>query len=233
MRVISNTRLIYRNRKVGQAVTLTSLAILGLGLYASIAMQGQWYLSFGALIIGFMLSQIGIYYGTRWGRSPRPDERLSAALKGLDDKYALYHYATPFSHLLVGPAGVLALLPYHQKGTISYNTARQRWQQKGGSLYWKIFGQEGLGRPDLEVKETTTNLEKFIKSGFPEADSMPLDAVMVFINDEVELITDEAPTPAVKLEKLKDYIRRRAREMPASLEAAQALQQKLPQGDII
>ena len=57
------------------------------------------------------------------GTPPTPDELIDQALKGLDKKYTLYHYSIPVSHLLVGPAGVWILLPYYQRGTITYKTA--------------------------------------------------------------------------------------------------------------
>ena len=77
------------------------------GLYLSFQTTNQLMvtLSFVALLLGFLLSQVGIFFGNRWGRRPGPDELLSAALKGLEDKYTLYHYSTPVYHLLVGSFG--------------------------------------------------------------------------------------------------------------------------------
>ena len=228
MKVISNTRLIQRNRKIGQFLTLGALGVLGLGLYVSFTSPEQLTLSFGALVIGFLLSQIGIYFGQRWGRSPRPDEHLTAALKGLDDKYSLYHYMTSISHLLVGPAGIIALVPFSQPGTIWYDAQRQRWRQKGGTPFMKIFGQEGLGRPELEARDALTDIQKMIPDE-PEGIAYPEPrVVLVFTNPNVKIDASGAPQPAIPLEKLKDHIRRQAKEQPASIEAIRVLEKSLP-----
>ncbi len=121
MRKITNEKLVKRNRVAGQVLTIASLAILGLSLYLSFQASSQYIsYSFLGLILGFILSQVGIYFTNRWGRHPRPDEIIDNSLKGLDDKYSLYHYVTPVSHLLLGPAGIWIILPYSQGGTITY-----------------------------------------------------------------------------------------------------------------
>jgi len=111
-----------------------------------------------------LIFQFGNYYLSRWGKSPRPDELITAALKGLDDRYSLYHYVTPLFHLLVGPTGVYALLPYNQAGRLYYDEQRNRWRQKGGNAFLKLFGNEGLGRPDMEAKYAQSDLVSYVKS---------------------------------------------------------------------
>ena len=141
MKIVSNNKLVRRNKRIGNFTTIGSLVVLGLGLYVSFTAQSSegftW--SMVCLILGFLMSQVGIYFGNRWGRSPRPDELISNALKGLDDKYILYHYITAVSHLLVGPAGVWILLPYQQQGVITYDENKKRLNQKGGNWYLKLF----------------------------------------------------------------------------------------------
>ncbi len=181
-----------------------------------LSFKGNISISFLALLIGFILSQVGIYYGSHWGRSPRPDESITTALKGLDNKYSLYHYTSPVSHLLIGPAGVWILSPYFQKGTITYNENKKRWQQKGGNFYMKLFAQEGLGRPDVEIKHLKEDLLNYLKKNLPEAALPEIHTVLVFINDEAHIDADNAPTPTLHVKKLKDFIRRQAKENPAN-----------------
>lgn len=208
MKIVTNQKLIQRNRKFGQILSIASLVVLGIGMYMSFQ-QALISYSFLMLIIGFMVSQVGIYYGNRWGRSPRPDEVITAALKGLDDRYTLYHYIAPTAHLLVGPAGVWALLPFQQKGKISYE--KGRWKQRGGSIYLKIFAQEGLGRPDAEIKAALEDMQRFYTKNL-EGTSLPTQAALVFTNPKVELETADAPAVAVRADKLKDFIRKNAKE---------------------
>jgi hypothetical protein len=231
MKIIVNEKLVKRNRLIGQVTTIASLVVLGIGLYISFTDQAGNLISvtFGALLFGFLLSQIGIYFGNRWGRSPRPDERLSASLKGLDDRYTLYHYATPVSHLLLGPAGAVVLLPYQQGGKIIFNTKKNKWEQKGGNFYLKIFGQESLGRPDLEVNYSLQDMGKFFAKNNFTAPEGSVQAVLVFTNEKADVEASEAPVPTLTTEKLKDWIRRRTKEAPLGPETIKAIGQLFPQ----
>ncbi len=230
MKIVTNKKLLQRNRKIGQFLSIGSLLILGGGMYMSFRPELLSY-SFLALIVGFMVSQIGIYYGNRWGRSPRPDEVLTASLKGLDDRYTLYHYIAPTAHLLVGPAGVWALIPYAQRGKISFE--KGRWKQKGGNLYLKIFAQEGLGRPDAEVKSALQDMERFYTRELGGT-QLPTQAALVFTNPKAELETAEAPITAVKADKLKDLIRKNAKEGSKVMtpDMVKQLTTALPEADV-
>jgi hypothetical protein len=134
MKIVSNEKLIKRNRRIGQVLTFSALGVLAIGLYFSFARPEMITVTFGALLIGFLLTQIGTYYGNRWGRSPRPDEILSTGLKGLEDKYTLYHYTAGISHLLVGPTGVWALVPITASGKFTYDEGMGKFHQKGGNF---------------------------------------------------------------------------------------------------
>ena len=139
MNIIRNDTLIKRNARIAQVTMIGGLLVLAGGMFISFRYPEQFGFSLGALMLGFLLSQVGIFFTNRWGRRPRPDELLAQALKGMDKKYTLYNYSGPTSHMLVGPAGVWVLMPYYQKGTISYDEIKRRWNQKGGNLYLKIF----------------------------------------------------------------------------------------------
>ena len=153
MRIVKDDALIKRRGRIGQWTSLGALAVLGIGMYLSFQQRTDLFpYSIGALILGFTMTQIGMYFSTRFGRSPRPDEKLDAALKGLPGDTTLYHYTSPAPHLLVGPMGIWALLPYHQRGRLTYEG--KRWRLRGGGFmqsYMSLFGQEGLGRPDAEA----------------------------------------------------------------------------------
>src|SRR3990172_965570 len=120
MKIIKNEKLINRNSKIGQFTSLAALVVLFGGMYILFGKPELFTWSLIALVLGFTMTQIGMYFGNRWGRRPRPDEQLDAAFKGMPGEFTLYHYMTPVSHLLVGPAGVWILLPYHQKGKVVF-----------------------------------------------------------------------------------------------------------------
>src|SRR5687768_13666795 len=120
MKIIKNEQLIKRNAKIGSWTSMAALVVLGTGMYISFTRTELFVYSLIALVLGFTLTQIGMYMGSKYGRSPRPDEKLDAGLKGLQNEFVMYHYTTPASHLLLGPAGVWVIKPYHQRGQVAY-----------------------------------------------------------------------------------------------------------------
>jgi len=208
MRIIKNEKLIERNGKIGQWTSLGALVVLGLGMYISFSKPELFKYSIACLLVGFIMTQIGMYMGSRWGKSPRPDEQFDTGLKGLHSEFNMYHFSSPVSHLLVGPSGVWILLPYHQRGSISFE--KNRWKMKGGGFlqgYMRIFGQENLGRPELEAENEVKTLQKFFAKKL-DASSIPeIKAILVFTTDEVELNAGDSPIAALKLKQLKEFMR--------------------------
>jgi len=162
--------------------------------------------------VGFLMFQVGNFFMSKWGKSPRPDELISSALKGLDDKYTLYHYNTPVSHLLVGPSGVHCLVPLNQAGEITYDESRQRWKHKGGNFFMKTFGGESLGCPENEVRYTLGDAAKLLKDKSISIDPFVPEAVLVFTNPKAELSGEDSPVQALQAAKLKEFIRKKAKE---------------------
>ncbi len=229
MNIEINESLIRRNTRIAQITVIAGLAVLIGGMVISFRRPDLFSISFAALLLGFLLSQVGIYFSNRWGRRPRPYELLNQALKGLDGKYTIYHYMTPASHLLVGPAGVWILSPRHQRGTITYSNGR--WHQRGGNLYMKIFAQEGLGRPDIEISNEMENLEKYLSKRMPDEKIPAIQAALVFTNEKAVIDVDnEEDNPlaaSLPLSKLKEFIRKTAKSKPISMEKVLQVQEAL------
>lgn len=234
MNVLTHEKAIRRNAKIGQYTSLAALLILAGGMYVSFVYPTQLYISFISLTVGFVLSQVGIYFGNRWGRRPRVDERITAALKGLTKDYTLYNFLTPVNHLLVGPAGVWIIEAYYQRGTITYE--KNKWKQKGGGVllgYLKIFAQEGLGRPDFEVKADTDSLTAAFKKALgDEQEIPPINAALVFTDARAEIKADDAPIPTIKLEQLKETIRKAAKQNPFPATEIKRITAVLPEASV-
>lgn len=228
MKIIKNEKLIERNSKIGNWISLAALIILGLGMYISITQPDLFVLSLICLAIGFILTQVGMYMGSRFGRSPRPDEKLDAGLKGLHSEFSIYHYSSPVSHLLVGPSGVWVLLPYHQGGRIFFE--KNRWKIKGGGFiqsYMRIFGQEGIGRPDLEAESQVDVVRKFLAKKMNESAVPEIKPILVFTNEQVELEANESPIAALKLKQLKEFLRQGSKNRALTSSQIQSIQQTL------
>ncbi len=213
MKIIKNEKLIKRNATIGNWTSIATLVILGGGMYISFKRTELFAYSLIALLVGFTLTQIGMYMGNKFGRSPRPDEKLDAGLKGLQNDFVMYHYTTPASHLLVGPGGVWVVMPYHQRGQVMFK--KNRWRMSGGGFlqsYMRIFGQEGLGRPDIEIDSEITSLKKYLSKKMDESQIPEINALMVFTNDDVEIDGEDSPVPAMKLKQVKEFMRQKAKE---------------------
>jgi len=224
MKIIKNEKLIERNGKIGQWTSLAALGVLGVGMYISFSKPEFFTYSVICLIIGFIMTQIGMYMGSRWGKSPRPDEKLDSGLKGLHSDFNMYHYSSPVSHLLIGPSGVWILLPYHQRGTISFE--KNRWKMKGGGFlqgYMRIFGQEGLGRPEFDAENEVQTLKKFLAKKLDESDIPEIKPILIFTTDEVELDAGESPIPAMKLKQVKEFMRQGGKNRALSNEQIKTL----------
>ncbi|MFZ0534759.1 MAG: hypothetical protein WAM09_16425 [Anaerolineales bacterium] len=224
MKDYRNDKLIKRNSRLGQVATISGLLVLIGGMFVSFRYPTIAGLAWVALLVGFALSQIGLYFGNRWGRHPRPDELIDQGLKGLNEQYTLYHYLTPAAHLLVGPAGIWVLVPYHQVGKIIYE--KGRWKQKGGGFmqrYLRAFAQEGIGRPDLEVPAEVDAVAKHLEKWLPDKNIPKPQSALVFTSDKVELAVEDAPIPTLPLKKLKETIRKSAKEHPLSPELIQEI----------
>jgi hypothetical protein len=212
MKIIKNEKLIERNGKIGQYTSLGALAILGAGMYISFTKPEWFTYSIICLLVGFALTQVGMYMGNRWGRSPRPDEKIDSGLKGLHSEFNMYHYSTPASHFLVGPSGAWVLLPYHQHGKVEFKN--NRWRLSGGGFlqsYMRIFGQEGLGKPEIEARAEIDSLKKFFAKNLETSEIPEIKAVLVFTSDDVEIDAVESPMPAMKLKQLKDFMRQESK----------------------
>jgi hypothetical protein len=217
MKSIKNEKLIKRNATIGNWTSLAALVVLGIGMYISFTRTELFIYSLIALILGFTLTQVGMYMGSRFGRSPRPDERLDAGLKGLQNEFVMYHYTTPAAHLLVGPAGVWVVRPYHQGGNVEFK--KNRWHVKGGGFlqsYMRIFGQEGMGRPDIEIDNEIRSLRKYFGKNMEESEIPEINALIVFTNENVEVDEGDSPIPALKLKQIKEFMRQKAKEKKLS-----------------
>ena len=230
MKIIKNEKLIQRNGKIGNFTSLAALVVLGLGMYISFTRTELFIYSLAALLLGFSLTQVGMYMGNKYGRSPRPDEKLDAGLKGLPNEFVIYHYTTPASHLLLGPAGIWVLKTYHQHGQLTFK--KNRWRMSGGGFlqaYMRLFGQESVGRPDIEIDSEINSLRKYLAKQTDESEIPDIKALIVFTSDEIEIDAEDAPVPTMKVRQLKDFMRQKAKEKPITQMQLAAIKAALPE----
>jgi len=120
--------------KVNARATLANAASVGglLLLLGSVLAPAFWQsvapFALVLLLVGGVISMVGIYLANRWVRRPRPEESLDKALKSFDDSYRLYHYpALPCDHVLLTPSGVVGLEVVNLAGRFTYRD--RRWKE--------------------------------------------------------------------------------------------------------
>ncbi|MCJ7695217.1 MAG: hypothetical protein MUO40_07285 [Anaerolineaceae bacterium] len=213
MKLVINDKLIKRNKLIGQITTFGSLAVLGIGLVLAFRQDTTMILlSYVALIIGFIMSQVGIYYTNRFGRSPRFDELVVKNFEKLSNEYSLYVYSSPVPILLAGPCGLWIPIPILASGKIVYE--KGKWRQKGGSWMMKAFAQEGIGKPEIDEASNIKDITKYLSAKQVPEDKIPMiHTVFVLLNEKTEIgEISEAPSQIIHLKKLRRLIRHKDRE---------------------
>jgi hypothetical protein len=180
--------------------------------------------SFACLGIGFIAAQIGSYNQRRFGRPPRPDERLAKELKGFDHRYSLYSWMLPASYVFLGPSGVYTFAVREHGGIVT--NERDRWKHKGSKLGFLLaFSSEGIGNPTLDAQSEAAKMQKYIDQHLSDVE-VEVQPMALFINPQVKLDLKNPVIPAVKPDQLKTLLRQRSKDNrldPAVLQQLQAL----------
>ncbi|MDI9566145.1 MAG: hypothetical protein ACOYKH_00810 [Brevefilum fermentans] len=211
MNKVINEKLIKRNKTIGNVLSISGFAILIGGLILNMnPTPTKTLVSFGALIVGFIVAQISTTYVTRFGRSPRFDEIIADNLSKLNNQYTFYVYNGPVPMLLVGPSGLWIPIPTIAAGEISYDN---KWRQRGGSAFMKIFGQESIGKPELEIINQEKLIIDFLKKHVNEEQIPPTNFVLVSMNPKAVIgDVENAPVPIVDISSLRRFIRKNDRK---------------------
>lgn len=241
MKAYRNTAEIKRKDELGRRFSLIGLLVLAVGFVASL-MPGwlpapvltflQHYgviVSFGSLFIGFACARFGSYYITRYARRPwpdsktraRPDEVLERNMKGLDDKFIYFvHSLSGSNYVLVGPCGILLFLLRIDDGRVIVNG--DRWREPFSfSRLLRMMAQEGIGDPPRELAEQARKLQTLLsKSGVGEGGTnlatVPIEGAVLFLNNAAQLELENPTVPVLRLDQVKDYVRRKVKDVKLS-----------------
>jgi hypothetical protein len=216
MKIVTNEKLIKRNKMIGNITSIAGIVILAAGLILNINPTPQKTLiSFGALIVGFIISQVSTYFVTRFGRNPRFDQVIEENLEKLNNHYTFYVYTSPVPMLLVGPAGLWIPIPVSASGEIYYD---KRWKQRGGSFLLKLFGQENIGRPEMDVQANEKEITKFLSENLGEENVPEINSILVSLHPNGTIgDIENAPTPIVEVDALRRSIRKVDRKKEEAL----------------
>jgi hypothetical protein len=93
----------------------------------------------------------------------------------------------------------------------------------------RLFGQESIGRPDMELDNEINSLKKYLAKQMDESDIPEIKPLIVFTSDDIEIDAADAPIPTLKVKQLKDFMRQRAKEKPISQAQLAAIKAALPE----
>jgi hypothetical protein len=218
MRLVTDLKLVQRNANIGKYTLQGGLVLLVgalvIDIYGFTRPQDSMIIVYamGAFLVGLILTNVSSYFTNRWGR--RPDKGLNDALKGLDERYALYHYRLGASHVLFAPSGTIVLLPKYQPGPIQIQ--KGKWQAPGaqrGPL--GMFTNDPIGNPVAEAADEVERLNAYLKKHAPDIQVAP-QAVVVFMSPQAEIKVEDPPVPILHVKQLKDYIRRQPKDAAMS-----------------
>lgn len=207
MKKVINEKLIKRNKMIGNITSIGGIAILAAGLILNFNPTPlRTMISFGALIIGFIVAQISTHYVNRFARNPRNDVIIADNLSKLNNEYTFYAYSGPVPMLLVGPSGFWIPIPVLASGEITFD---KRWRQKGGSFFLKFFGQENIGKPNIEAEAHEKTINSLIDNQFEEDEMPPVNSILVSLHPKAVIgDVENAPIPIVQVNALRRYIRK-------------------------
>ncbi len=220
MRVISNVDLIENRLRWGRNLGLASLVVLLAGAFLTLIVGSPvltlnlggapyeintFIVSWTLLLIGFLLSQAALYLGNRYGVRYRPDRLIDNELRHFDDRWVALHHVSGLGHVLLSPLGAFAIDVMHQSGRIEYKDGHWK-QHTPGRVLKVLFGGEGLGNPTRDAEVEAEHVAKIFERKGAGTD-MPVRPMILFVNPETKVEAEDAPVPAVHVQKLKAWLR--------------------------
>ncbi len=222
MQIRENREYVRSRVKLGNIANFASMGLLVVGFILSLMPdrlgQEAIFLAYVALIGAFLLLSFGRTFTRRWGARFRQDQWLIPALRGLDNRYTMFNFASPAlpDHIVLGPAGLYVLVPRANGGTIRFNGRRWSRGSVGSSLF-RGFAEGGLGNPLLDVQRSMGQLATYLRKHGSQELIANLEArpIIVFTNPGVHLEISNSQVPIVQPRELRSIFRRAKTVLPA------------------
>jgi len=226
MQQYANFQRIRRYGRLGQILMYTGLGATLLAAVIAFLQPAYILIALLLMLLGAPVSQIGTVLYNRYGRSPRVDEVLYESLKGLDERYGLFHYLLGAPHALLGPSGAFALLPRFEDGILRWESSM--WSQELPPRRLRLgSGRKRLRRLDAEARQKAEALQGALDRLLGENHELTAQPLVVFLSNRSRLEAQETPYPAAHRKKLKETIRRLPRAKSLSPEEIRQLGERL------
>lgn len=197
MRIVTNKKLVKRNRQIATWLFLATLVILVGGFifinytFFTGDVPQTWLIFVQALTlpIAFILTIFSVRMTNLWARQPYPEKAIPEGLKGVSKKSVLYNYHHfPARHVLIAPQGVFAITTRWHEG--KFTVEDDKWTTHKGvmSRFFSALRMDGIGNPMKDAQEAAQHVQELLKDIAPNLDVKPL---VLFVSEKVEVdITD-------------------------------------------
>ena len=204
MRVVTNDRLI--TSKSGMVRNAMTVGLVLMAVAAVAALQPRYIAyAYASLLVSFPLVNWGGRGAAKWLRSPRPDQVVAKALKGLDHSSQLFCYVLPAENVLLCPTGLFVLCVKTPEGAISCRGAKWSRRLRLPQLLAVLY-DERLGNPSRQARREAEKLRAFVAAHLPEANAT-VTPLVVFTSPQVTLEVVEPTVPAMLVRDLKAHLR--------------------------
>jgi hypothetical protein len=218
MHVHLNEALVQARVRVSVFFLVLSIVFLSSGFLLSTALEDvvlRYSVSLAALLVGLLFWFQNQSYLARWGPRGRQDQALRAALKDLDKRYHLFIFpgsALP-DYVVVGPIGMLVIIPRAMPGTIRYTDGRWRHETRVPAwlrFFVRFSPHDVMGDLTADARDALEQTRRYLQEK-PLSDDLadlPVEAVIVFTNAQARLELQNPPVPAVQVRALRNHMRR-------------------------
>jgi hypothetical protein len=226
MRNYLDQRRVTRNSRLSKVLIIVGLGSMVVAFLVSLGRSLYINQVLVFALIGTVISQIGMALYNRWGRRPRVDEVLDHMLKGLDDRFAVFHYSLGTAHVLICPAGAYALLPNFDEGDVTYSDGKI-WVDPGKGGILRRSRRKQLKNIDNDAKSAEEAIDKALKMSAPGESQKSIGSIHVFMRENSQVNVKDSPYLTTHMKKLKNVVRRLPKGKSFSKEEIESLAQIL------
>ena len=199
---VTNHALLSSRNRWARVLSIVGMAGLIAGLFLT---SRSYLLSWLFLLIGLLAASIGANIANLYVRDPRSEEVLDRALRGFDDRHVLYNFSLPIPHIFLTPAGPWIMEVVKHRGKIKYDGRKWRRNFTIGRVFG-VFSETRLGNPAKDLQKDIDLLRQELSEVMEQ--EVPVYGAVVFTDPAVELDADSAPLPVVRIDALKEWLRR-------------------------
>lgn len=229
MRIVINTKLAERFRKIATYLFLTTLVVLVGGfIFVNFSLFTDNLPSSGIVLlqvllipVAFILTLVSVRLTNAWARRPYPEDVIKEGLKGVSKKSVIYHYYhAPARHVLIAPQGVFAITTRWHNGRFAVKGSDWKTFKNPISRFFSIMRMDGIGNPTEDAQKAAQHIQSVLQSVGAEVEVKPL---ILFIDPKIDIDIEDPTVPIFfadekKSPSMTEYLRELNREQKENLQ---------------